>query len=282
LGVKKVRLTGGEPLVRRDLPTLVRLLAQKPLEELALTTNGVLLGAQAQALKDAGLTRLTVSLDTLEPARFLKLTRRDCHASVLEGLREAKRVGLGAGLKLDAVVMKGVNDDELVALLDFAAQLEAELRFIEYMDVGGATHWSAERVVTREALLAELGAKFGPVTALPRGTAPAERFRLPSGQIFGIIASTTQPFCGSCDRARLTADGRFFTCLYGTEGLDLKGMLRAGASAAEVEAALTARWKAREDRGAEARLALHQLRGPSASRQTLKDDPHLEMHTRGG
>lgn len=281
LGVRKVRLTGGEPLVRRDLPALIRMLASRPLDELALTTNGVLLEELAGELKAAGLQRVTVSLDTLSRTRFLKLTRRDLHAQVLAGIAAAGRVGLP--LKLDTVLIHGVNDDEVTSLLDFAAGHDAELRFIEYMDVGGATHWSMNQVVSRQELLRKLSSKLGPIEPLPgRGSAPAERFQLPDGRVFGIIASTTQPFCQSCDRARLTADGHFFTCLYATKGLDLKAPLRAGASAAELEQMLRETWGVRADRGAEQRLALREARGPLASQAELKAQPHLEMHTRGG
>lgn len=281
LGVTKVRLTGGEPLVRRSLPALVKLLAQKPLAELALTTNGVLLGEQAQALKDAGLRRVTVSLDTLRRERFLKLTRRDQLAQVLNGIGAARAAGFEA-LKLDTVLMRGVNDDELEPLLDFAALHGAELRFIEYMDVGGATRWSKGQVVPARELLQRLSTRFGAIEPLlGRGSAPAERFRLPDGRTFGVIASTTQPFCSACDRARLTADGRWFTCLYSTAGTDLKAALRGGADAAAIEALIRSVWQRRVDRGAEQRLAVRE-RGPLASADELRKEPHLEMHTRGG
>lgn len=281
LGVKKVRLTGGEPLVRRGLPALISLLAAKPIEELALTTNGVLLGEQAAALKDAGLQRVTVSLDTLQRDRFLKLTRRDQLPQVLEGIAAARRAGF-TGLKLDTVLTRGVNDDEVEALLEFAGRHEAELRFIEYMDVGGATRWSMAQVVPAKELLQKVSARFGTLEPLPgRGSAPAERFRLPDGRTFGVIASTTQPFCSSCDRARLTADGQWFTCLYATDGMDLKTALRRGATEAELEAMIRSAWEGRVDRGAEDRLALRE-RGPLVSAAELKGAPHREMHTRGG
>jgi cyclic pyranopterin phosphate synthase len=283
LGVEQVRLTGGEPLVRKDLPVLVRLLADKPfLRDLALTTNGVLLAEHADALARAGLKRLTVSLDTLDAGRFRRLTRRDTHGAVLEGLSAAVRARFPGGLKLDTVVLRGVNDDELVRLLDFAATLPAELRFIEYMDVGGATRWRRAEVVSRAELLQTLTRTFGTIEPLPeRASAPAERFRLADGRVFGIIASTTQPFCRACDRARVTADGTFFTCLYTTTGLDLKTPLRAGATAQDLERLLTERWRARTDRGAEVRLAMRE-RGPLATARELKAEPRLEMHTRGG
>lgn len=275
LGVRKVRLTGGEPLVRRELPTLVRMLAPK-VEELALTTNGVLLADQADALHAAGLRRVTVSIDTLDRSRFKQLTRRDSLEQVKAGIAAA------AGrfeLKLDTVLMRGVNDDEVEALLDFAAAHGAELRFIEYMDVGGATRWSMQQVVPAKELLA----RFPGVVALPgRGSAPAERYRLLDGRVFGVIASTTQPFCASCDRGRLTADGRWFTCLYATSGLDLRSALRRGDSPESLEEIIRAVWEGRADRGAEQRLALREGRGPLASAAELKTQPHLEMHTRGG
>jgi cyclic pyranopterin phosphate synthase len=284
LGVTAVRLTGGEPLVRRELPTLIALLASKPaLADLSLTTNGVLLRQQAQGLRAAGLHRLTVSLDTLVPQRFRALTRRDSHAEVLEGIGAAAAARFPGGLKLDTVVMRGINDDELVPLLDFAAHHGAELRFIEYMDVGGATRWSPRQVVPRSELLSRLGAQLGPIAAVPEvSSAPAQRFTLADGRRFGIIASTTAPFCSSCDRARLTADGLWLTCLYATEGVDLKAALRSGMSAAQLEALIAGAWGRRADRGAEARLALREARAPLKSAAELQRDPHLEMHTRGG
>ena len=278
LGVRKVRITGGEPLVRRELPTLISMLAAKGLDELALTTNGVLLREQARALKDAGLQRLTVSLDTLQRDRFTKLTRRDRIDDVLSGIEAARAVGF-TSVKLDAVVMRGVNDDELEALLAFAGRQGAELRFVEYMDVGGATRWSMRDVVSAR----ELVTRLGPATALPdRGSAPAQRFQRADGQIFGVIGSTTQPFCRACDRSRLTADGQWFTCLYATRGLDLKSALRGGASSEALETMLRKAWEARVDRGAEERLALRDTRGPLFTSPELKGRPHLEMHTRGG
>ncbi len=284
VGVDKVRLTGGEPLVRRELEVLVRQLAAKPaIRDLAMTTNGVLLAGAARALKDAGLHRVTVSLDTLSPSRFQALTRRDTHPQVLEGIAAAHEARFPKGLKLDTVVMRGVNDDELLPLLDFAARYDAELRFIEYMDVGGATRWSMEQVVPQKELLSRLAAALGPVEPIAEAsTAPAERFRLRDGRTFGIIASTTQPFCRTCDRSRLTADGHWFSCLYAAQGVDLKGPLRRGEPAQALERLLTGAWQARADRGAEERLALRGVRGPLKTAGELREAPLLEMHTRGG
>jgi cyclic pyranopterin phosphate synthase len=283
-GVDKVRLTGGEPLVRRDLPELVRQLAAKPLlRDLSMTTNGVLLAEHAQSLKEVGLHRVTVSLDTLSPTKFAKLTRRNTHGAVLTGIAEARRVGFLKGLKLDTVVTRGVNDGELVELLEFAGDHQAELRFIEYMDVGGATKWSMAQVVSRQEMLDALTTYFGRIEPLSEvSSAPAQRFRLKDGRTFGIIASTTQPFCGRCDRARLTADGRYFTCLYAAGGVDLKTPLRARASGDELEGRISGVWRQRADRGAEERLGLRGVRGPLASASELRAEPHLEMHTRGG
>jgi cyclic pyranopterin phosphate synthase len=285
LGVEKIRLTGGEPLVRRDLQVLVRLLAGNlRIKDLALTTNGVLLASQAGMLREAGLRRLTISLDTLQPERFRRATRRDSHAQVLEGIAAARAAGFGR-IKLNTVVVRGFNDDELADLIEFGRRVEAEVRFIEYMDVGGATRWSMDQVVGRAKILSSLERRYGRIRALPeRGSAPAERYALPDETTFGIIASTTRPFCGACDRSRLTTDGMWYLCLYAVEGVDLKGLLRGGASRQEIASAVEEAWKARADRGAEDRQAL----GARGARdvlfqiQDLRSDPHLEMHTRGG
>ncbi len=282
LGVDKVRLTGGEPLLRRDLDRLVRLLAGNPrLRDLAMTTNGVLLAEHAPALRAAGLHRVTVSLDTLRPERFRLLTRRDTHARVLEGIATVARLGW-RGLKLDTVVMRGVNEDELIDLVEYAGGVDAEVRFIEYMDVGGATLWSMDRVVSRREMLERLTARYGTITPIVEETsAPADRFRLADGRVFGIISSTTEPFCRACDRSRLTADGLWYLCLYATHGTDLRAALRAGASREELAELIRSTWRGRRDRGAEERLAQPD-RSPLIQIGELKRNPHLEMHTRGG
>ena len=281
LGVDKVRLTGGEPLLRRDLPSLVeRLAVRSAIRDLAMTTNGVLLAEHASALLKAGLHRLTVSLDTLRPDRFLELARsRDLHR-VIEGIEAA--APLFPGLKIDSVVIRGTNDDELADLIEFGKTHAAEVRFIEYMDVGGATHWSMERVMSRAQMLASLTEVYGTIEAVEEvSSAPADRYRLPDGTVFGIISSTTQPFCQECDRSRLTADGMWYLCLYASRGIDLRGPLRAGATPAEIAAIITRAWEDRRDRGAEDRLASRD-RSPLIPIDTLRRDPHLEMHTRGG
>jgi len=282
LGVDRLRLTGGEPLMRRDLDALVRLLAGIPgIRDLALTTNGVLLEEQAGALFEAGLTRLTVSLDTLRPERFRELARRDELTRVLAGIERANQVGFRP-LKLDMVVLRGTNEDEIETLLDYATSIGAELRYIEYMDVGGATRWTKEAVVSRREILERLSKSRGAIEPIVEDhSAPADRFSLADGTVFGVISSTTQPFCGSCDRARLTADGRWFLCLYAREGLDLGKALRAGASEQELATMIRSRWSVRDDQGAVARLAEHE-RAALAAIDELRRDPHLEMHTRGG
>jgi cyclic pyranopterin phosphate synthase len=282
LGVRRVRLTGGEPLLRRGLPRLVERLAANPaIEDLALTTNGVLLAAQARELKAAGLHRVTVSLDTLDRARFVRLARVDALDAVLEGIAAAREAGL-APLKIDSVLVRGVNDDEIVALLEFGRRAGAEVRFIEYMDVGGATRWTPEAVVTRREVLERVAARYGPVRPLPgEPSAPADRFALPDGTVFGIVSSVTEPFCRDCDRSRLTADGIWFLCLYARSGIDLRGPLRAGWDPPALAALVERVWRARDDRGAEERLGLER-RAPFVPIDALRRDAHLEMHTRGG
>jgi cyclic pyranopterin phosphate synthase len=281
LGVDKVRLTGGEPLLRRDVTDLVARLASRPaIRDLAMTTNGVLLRAAAPDLKRAGLHRLTVSLDTLQADRFERLSRSAEFHRVLDGLEAAAEYF--PAFKIDTVAIRGVNDDEVIALLDRARELGAELRFIEYMDVGGATHWSQSQVVSRAELLGMIAAHYGEVAPVDRvDAAPADRFRLAHGQTFGIIASTTTPFCADCDRSRLTADGLWYLCLYAARGTDLRGPLRGGASADALATLIRGVWQARTDRGAEARQAVR-ADAPFIPLSALKRDPHLEMHTRGG
>jgi cyclic pyranopterin phosphate synthase len=284
LGVTKVRLTGGEPLLRHDVPRLVGQLAQNSaITDLALTTNGVVLAGHAGSLRSAGLHRLTVSLDTLRPERFEGYTRSTRHGDVLAGIDAARAVGFER-LKLNTVVVRGYNDDELADLIEFGRARDAEVRFIEYMDVGGATRWSPEQVVSRRQMLESLAARYGPplpVETARHPAAPAERFRLPDGTVFGIISSTTAPFCRACDRSRLTADGTWYLCLYAERGISLRDPLRAGATDEELGKLIASAWRGRSDRGAEERLATAQ-RGVLYPVESLRQDPHREMHTRGG
>jgi cyclic pyranopterin phosphate synthase len=282
LGVSKIRLTGGEPLLRHDLPTLVSLLSRRDgIRDLALTTNGVLLARAADELRAAGLRRVTVSLDTLRPELMAEFARSHRHAAVIAGIDAALAAGYSR-LKLNTVVIRGYNDDEVLDLLEFARERGAEPRFIEYMDVGGATGWSMDQVVSQREILDLVARRFGPVEPLAEEAwAPAERFALRDGTVFGVIASTTAPFCRTCDRGRLTADGRFLLCLYGEEGLDLRDLLRGGASDEEIAGCIAEIWSRRRDRGAEERSALAD-RGVLHRIESLRADPRREMHTRGG
>ena len=282
LGVDRIRLTGGEPLLRTDLETLIRLVASDDrVRDLALTTNGVLLSENAERLRAAGLQRVTVSLDTLRADRFAALTRRDLHGRVLRGIESLAAAGF-VDTKLDSVIIRGRNEDEVADLIEFGRRVAAEVRFIEYMDVGGATHWSREQVVSRAEILDRLEARYGRIEPLVQtSSAPAERFLLPDGTVIGIIASTTAPFCRTCDRSRLTADGIWYLCLYAPRGTDLRGPLRAGASDDEIAQIIRSVWSARRDRGAEERAAMPD-RQVLVGLERLRRDPHLEMHTRGG
>lgn len=284
LGAAKIRLTGGEPLLRHGLASLVRMLAARPgLGDLALTTNGILLGQHALALRLAGLRRVTVSLDTLRPERMLSFARSARHGDVLAGISAAQAAGFER-IKLNSVVIRGFNDDESLELLEYARAHGLELRYIEYMDVGGATRWRPDDVVSRAELLGTIGERYGRVEPLPdpaSPAAPAERFRLRDGTVFGIIASVTAPFCSHCDRSRVTADGTWYPCLYAERGMDLREPLRLGRSDAEVAELIAAAWRRRDDRGAELRLATPG-RGALYQLERLREDPRREMHTRGG
>ncbi len=286
LGMTRVRITGGEPLLRHDLSSLVRLLSRSGyVEDIALTTNGVLLARYADELKQVGLSRVTISLDTLQPGRFREFTRSDRHADVLAGIDVVQAAGFQS-TKINSVVIRGTNDDELIDLLEFGRAKQVEVRFIEYMDVGGATRWSLDQVMSKKEMLQVIGARLGRPVPLAQGRgnperAPAERFSLPDGTKFGIIASTTEPFCRTCDRSRLTADGTWFLCLYARSGVDLRGPIRAGATDADLAALIADSWADRVDRGAEQRLS-EPKRGILYQVQGLREDPHREMHTRGG
>ncbi len=281
LGVERVRITGGEPLLRTDLGELINLLSTKSaIRDLALTTNGFLLVEHAKALRTAGLHRITVSLDTLRRQRFQELTRFDALRNVQDGLNEAAEQF--DVVKIDTVVIRGVNDDELLDILHFGQQLGAEVRFIEYMDVGGATRWSSNDVVPRNEMIQLLEAHYGRVNKIDEiSSAPAERFRLEDGTTFGIISSTTAPFCGTCDRSRITADGMWYRCLYAPTGTDLRQPLRDGTSIADLSKLVKSQWENRNDRGAELRIE-DSDRQALIPIETLRKEPHLEMHTRGG
>ena len=258
LGVEKVRLTGGEPLVRRELPSLVAMLAAIPgVRDLTLTTNGVLLPEHAVELKAAGLHRVTVSLDADDDATFMRMNDAGVPVSrVLAGIEAAEAAGLGP-IKLNMVVKRGWNEHALLPMARRFRGTGRILRFIEYMDVGHSNGWRLDEVVSADEILAAVGAEF-PLEPMPpskRGEV-AERYRYAdgSGEI-GIIASVSRPFCGDCNRARLSADGQIYTCLFATTGHDLRALVRGGATDAAIEADLRRIWEIRDDRYSEIRSA---------------------------
>jgi cyclic pyranopterin phosphate synthase len=238
LGITKVRLTGGEPLLRRGLPGLVaRLSALSPAPELSLTTNGIGLARSAAALRESGLDRVNVSLDTLRRDRYAEITRRDRLTDVLDGLRAARAAGL-APVKVNAVPVRGVNDDEIPDLAAFAAEHGYRMRFIESMPLDAQGAWQRERMVPAEEILRRLGKRFELVPVGRPDNAPAEEWRIAgTDAVVGVIASVTRPFCGDCDRVRLTADGQLRNCLFATEESDLRSLLRDGADDAALESA---------------------------------------------
>ena len=252
-GVRKLRITGGEPLVRRDLERLVALLAELDVE-LTLTTNASLLPQKARALADAGLSRITVSLDSLDDAQFRALNDVDFPVErVLEGIDAAAAAGLP--VKVNAVVKRGANDDQIVPMAAFFRERGHTLRFIEYMDVGTTNGWRLDDVVPAAEIVATLDAAFGvePVEAAYRGeVARRYRYRDSKGEV-GLIASVTQPFCGDCTRARLSAEGRLFTCLFAVRGHDLRALVRSGATDEELRESIGGVWGARKDRYSERR-----------------------------
>ncbi len=235
LGVTGVRLTGGEPTVRADLPLLVRgLRALGPTLDLSLTTNGLKLAAMAGPLRAAGLSRVNVSLDTLDRGRFRRLARRDRLHDVLEGLAAARRAGL-APVKVNAVLMRDFNEDEIVPLARWARDEGCQLRFIEWMPLDAGREWTRERLVPAETVLERLGAAFPLEPVEAAGDAPAELYRYrDGGGLVGIVASVTRPFCARCDRIRLTADGQVRTCLFAHDEHDLRAALRGRADDARL------------------------------------------------
>ena len=256
LGVRTVRLTGGEPLVRRDVEHLVALLAAIPGLELALTTNGALLPQKADALARAGLDRITVSLDSIDDHTFRALNDVDFAVDrVLEGIDAADAAGLR--VKVNAVVKRGANDDGIVALAEHFRGTLHTLRFIEYMDVGSSNGWRLDDVVPADEIVERIGAVW-PLDALPlaRPDDTSRRFayRDGAGEI-GVIASVTKPFCGGCSRARLSAEGQLYTCLFAVKGHDLRGPLRTGASDEELALSIRSLWHRREDRYSDLRTA---------------------------
>ncbi|MBI5766648.1 MAG: GTP 3',8-cyclase MoaA [Verrucomicrobia bacterium] len=258
LGVEKVRITGGEPLLRSDVPELIRILKQElGVPDVALTTNGWLLEKMAPALRTAGLDRLNVSVDSLDDATAGRLNGQGFKvARVLGGIDAAAALGLA--VKINCVVQRGVNDAELPALCEYFRARGHPLRFIEFMDVGNTNHWSRDRVVSAREIVDLVGARWPlePIGPAYRGEVAARyRYRDGRGEI-GLISSVTEPFCRDCHRARLSADGRLFTCLFASLGWDVLGCLRAGADDAELAAFLARIWQGRLDRYSDERAEL--------------------------
>jgi len=271
LGVEKIRLTGGEPLIRREVESLVEMLAEIPGLDLTLTTNGAVLAQKAQALKDAGLRRITVSLDSLDDEVFGAMNDVDFPVQlVLEGIEAASAVGLP--VKVNVVVKRGVNEDSVVPMARHFRDRGHIVRFIEYMDVGHTNGWRLDDVVPAADIVAAIDTEL-PLEPLPPGypgeVAERYRYRDGSGEI-GVIASVTRPFCGACTRARLSADGSLYTCLFATTGHDLRGLMREGAGDDEITAALGGIWRERTDRYSELRSSATQ------------DLPKVEMSYIGG
>ncbi len=279
LGVRSLRLTGGEPLLRKDLHRLIAMLKSEcPDLEIALTTNASLLTEQAKKLWISGLDRVTVSLDSIDPKTAQKLNRAPVFDKVIQGI---KTVAHSPGLKIDTVIIRDLNDNQLVELLDFAKSVSAEIRFIEYMDVGGATQWHKNLVVSESEILQKIHHNIGPTSPLPSSKeAPANRWQLDHNQqTFGIISSVTQPFCRDCDRLRMTADGSLFTCLYSRSGLSIRDLIRKEPE--KVLPTLRGLWSQRQDQGAVKRSQTSN-RKSYISLEELATNPTLEMHTKGG
>lgn len=238
-GVTEVRLTGGEPLLRPDIVDVVSAINSiQSAPEISITTNGIMLPRLAQRLADAGLARVNISLDTLDRARFKEMTRRDRLDDVLDGIEAAKAAGM-TPVKINSVLMRGVNDHEAPSLLSWAMENDLQLRFIEQMPLDAGHTWSREGMITAAEILTSLRAEYELEPIAGRGAAPAERFLVDGGpHTVGIIASVTMPFCGACDRLRLTADGQLRSCLFSSTESDLREPLRSGASDEEVAAIL--------------------------------------------
>ncbi|MET0331589.1 MAG: GTP 3',8-cyclase MoaA [Dyella sp.] len=279
LGVSKLRLTGGEPLLRAQLPELIaRLRALEGVEDMAMTTNGVLLGRHASALRDAGLDRITVSLDTLDPAIFARMSGgRGEIAPVLESIAQAQAVGFPGGLKLNTVIQRGINEDGVLELLERFRGTGVVVRFIEYMDVGNHNDWSAQAIVPSRELVDKIHARW-PLEAVSRQYRGevASRYRyLDGGGEIGFISSVSEPFCGDCTRARLSSEGVLYTCLFAQSGTDLRAPMREGASDEVLLARLHGVWSQRGDRYSEER-AQRRAQADASPRKKI------EMHYIGG
>ncbi len=280
LGVEKVRITGGEPLVRRDLHRLIGMLSGiEGVRDLCLTTNASLLSEQIGDLAAAGLKRINVSIDTLVHEKFKQITKRGNLDKVIEGLFAAKALGLHP-IKINAVIERGLNDDDIIPLVEFAREHDFSMRFIEYMDVGNANNWISEKIVSKKEILATINARY-PLREVGRdnGTAPAVDYEFTDGVgDIGVIASVTEPFCSSCTRARLTADGKLVTCLFSDQGHDLKSLMRNGATDEQLIEVISSVWNRRTDRYSDERLAA--MNSPEGYQP--KAHHKIEMITLGG
>lgn len=279
LGVEKIRLTGGEPLVRQNLERLVKNLSIiHGVKDLCLTTNGALLAEKVESLKQAGLRRINVSLDSLDADKFKRITKRGNLDTVLEGLFAAKRHGLKP-IKLNAVIERGVNDEDILDLVEFSREHGFGMRFIEYMDVGNSNNWTSKKLVPKKEIIERIHSRY-PLKEVGRaqGSAPAVDYEFIDGHgDIGVIASVTEPFCSSCTRARITADGKMVTCLFSDVGHDLKAILRNGTSDQEILKLLASIWQKRDDRYSDERLEA--LR---TSKYDPKSHKKIEMISLGG
>ena len=281
LGVNKLRITGGEPLLRVVLHRLISQLSAIPgADDITLTTNGYLLAQQAQQLADAGLHRITVSLDSLDDEVFKQMNGRGFGTRrVLDGIKRASHAGL-APIKINAVIERGVNDDEIIDLVEFARRHGFAMRFIEYMDVGNANQWRSEKLVPKTEILDTIRRHYSfQELGRDQGSAPSVDYRFDDGAgDIGVIASVSEPFCGTCTRARLTADGRLVTCLFSDTGHDLKVLLRQGQTDARIAGFIRSVWSVRGDRYSEQRFeALHSSQGYRPA-----DHQKIEMISLGG
>ncbi len=279
LGVEKIRLTGGEPLVRQNLDQLVaKVAAISGLKDLCLTTNGALLAEKIDSLKAAGLKRINISLDTLDPEKFRRMTKRGDLEKVLEGIFAAKDHGLHP-IKLNAVIERGVNDDDILELVEFSREHGLAIRFIEYMDVGNSNNWTSEKLVSKAEILEKISSRY-PLREIGRdqGSAPSVDYEFIDGRgDLGVIASVTEPFCSSCTRARLTADGKLVTCLFSQRGHDVKALLRNGTSDEDLVKFLSGVWQARRDR-----YSADRLEAMRSSHYDPKSHKKIEMISLGG
>jgi GTP 3',8-cyclase len=279
LGVEKIRLTGGEPLVRQNLDKLVAQLSSIPgLKDLCLTTNGALLAEKVSALKAAGLSRINVSVDSLDPEKFKRITKRGDLSKVLEGIFAAKDHGLDP-IKLNAVIERGLNEDDVLHLVEFSRDNGFSIRFIEYMDVGNSNDWTSGKLVSKKEIIEKIHSRY-PLKEVGRagGSAPSVDYEFVDGRgDVGVIASVTEPFCSSCTRVRLTADGKIVTCLFSGVGHDFKALLRRGASDQEITDFITSIWQKRTDRYSDERLEA--LRSSSYNPKSHKK---IEMISLGG